>query len=126
MVYASSDAHYAASGLDASAKFYSIPEASRWSKLQLVVQALRVLWVFVLERPNVVISTGASCGYFAIRLGRICRAKTIWVDSIANVDELSLTGQLAAKHCDLVLTQWPSLQEEKPGQQRVEFFGSVI
>jgi hypothetical protein len=33
----------------------------------------------------------------------------IWIDSIANVDEMSLTGRLVKPYADLWLTQWPHL-----------------
>jgi hypothetical protein len=74
------------------------------------------------ERPDVVITTGAAPGYFAIRFGNWLRARTIWVDSVANVDELSLSGRKAGPHADLWLTQWAHLA--KPGGPR--FTGSVL
>jgi hypothetical protein len=57
----------------------------------------------------VVISTGAAPGYFALRFGKRLGARTIWLDSIANVDELSLSGQRAGKYAGLWLTQWQHL-----------------
>ena len=60
-------------------------------------------------RPDVVISTGAAPGYFALRLGKLFGARTIWVDSIANAEEMSLSGRLAQRYADLWLTQWPEV-----------------
>jgi hypothetical protein len=93
--------------------FHVIRDATRWNKLAMLLLAMRLLWLLVRLRPHVVITTGAAPGYLAIRMGRWLRARTIWLDSIANVDELSLSGQLAGKHADLWLTQWPHLA--KPG-----------
>ena len=90
-------------------KFRVIRDANRTDKLGLVRSALSVLWVLLQERPDVVISTGAAPGYFAIRIGKLLGAKTIWLDSVANVEELSLSGQQAGKHADLWLTQWEHL-----------------
>lgn len=56
-----------------------------------------------------VLSTGAAPGYIAVRLGKLIGAKTIWIDSIANVEHLSMAGELAGQHADLWLTQWPHL-----------------
>ncbi len=61
------------------------------------------------ERPDIVVSTGAAPGYLAIRLAKLVGARTVWIDSVANVDELSLSGQLASERVDLCLTQWPHL-----------------
>lgn len=73
-------------------------------------------------RPDVVISTGAAPGLVCLFIGRIFGAKTIWLDSIANSEQLSLSGRLAQKFSHVVLTQWKHLSV--PG--KVQFWGSVI
>jgi UDP-N-acetylglucosamine:LPS N-acetylglucosamine transferase len=103
-------------------KFRVIRDANRTDKLKLIFSALSVLWILFLERPDVVISTGAAPGYFAIRFGKFFRARTLWLDSVANVEELSLSGQRASRHADLCLTQWPHLASN-PGPV---FRGSVL
>jgi hypothetical protein len=90
-------------------RFYLVNEASRWNKLALLLMALRVMWVILCERPDFVVSTGAAPGYVAVRLGRLIGARTVWVDSMANADELSLSGQRVGRYADLWLTQWPHL-----------------
>jgi UDP-N-acetylglucosamine:LPS N-acetylglucosamine transferase len=89
-----------------------INDATRWNKFGLVRMALRILWILVRTRPDVVISTGAAPGYFALRMGRWFGARTIWVDSIANVERMSMAGQQVRKYADLWLTQWEHLAEE--------------
>lgn len=93
----------------AGARYYVVADANRWNKPALVRTALHVAWVVLRERPDVVITTGAAPGYLALRLARVTRARTIWVDSVANVEELSMSGRLAAGTADLCLTQWPHL-----------------
>ena len=73
-------------------------------------------------KPNVVISTGAAPGLMCLLVGRLYGAKTIWLDSIANSEELSMSGRLAKKICHTVLTQWEHLSE--PG--KVQYWGSVL
>jgi UDP-N-acetylglucosamine:LPS N-acetylglucosamine transferase len=90
-------------------QFCTVPDANRSNKLNLARTALSVLWLLLRQRPDVVISTGAAPGYFAIRFGKILGARTIWVDSIANVETLSMSGQQARRYADLWLTQWPHL-----------------
>ncbi len=90
-------------------RFYSVNDATRWNKLGLIRLALRVGWIIVKERPSVVISTGAAPGYFAILLGRWFGAKTIWIDSMANIEDLSMSGSRVGRYADLWLTQWPHL-----------------
>jgi UDP-N-acetylglucosamine:LPS N-acetylglucosamine transferase len=108
-------------------RFYVFPEATRWHKWRLGLQLLRVLAIVWEERPDVVISTGASAGYFAIRAAKLLRSRTVWVDSIANAGELSLAGQKVGPHADLWLTQWPQLAgAAAPNSRAPEFKGTVI
>lgn len=93
-------------------RFMAINDATRWDKVGLVKMALKLLWIMVRVRPNVVVSTGAAPGYFAIRLGKLLGARTVWLDSIANVEEMSMTGMLVKDHATLWLTQWPHLASE--------------
>jgi UDP-N-acetylglucosamine:LPS N-acetylglucosamine transferase len=94
-------------------KFYAVNDATRWNKFGLIEMALRLAWIILKERPDVIISTGAAPGYMAIRIGRLLGAKTIWLDSIANVETLSMSGAMVGPHADLWLTQWPSLETPK-------------
>ena len=87
-------------------RFAVVPDANRWNKLRLAYSALRILIVVLLYRPAVVVTTGAAPGYFALRFGKLIGARTLWIDSIANADELSMSGKLAMKKADAVLTQW--------------------
>ncbi len=90
-------------------RFHTVTDATRWNKLKLLRMAVELLVVLLRERPDVVISTGAAPGYVALRLGRMLGARTVWIDSIANVEQLSLSGQRIGRHADLWLTQWPHL-----------------
>jgi hypothetical protein len=94
-----------------SGRFWVIPDCNRSHRIQLLWCAVRILWLLLRIRPDVVVSTGAAPGYFAIRFGRLLGKRTIWVDSFANAEELSMSGRLAGRHARLWLTQWPHLAE---------------
>ena len=106
----------------APAPYRSIPDANRAQKIKLLWLLCRLFWLVARLRPDVVISTGAAPGYFAVRIGRMMGARTLFLDSIANAEELSLSANLAKRHCDLVLTQWPHLADH----DRPSYRGSVI
>jgi len=94
-------------------KYYHVNDASAWSKLGLVVLFFQLIKIIINERPNIVISTGAVPGLFAIIISRFIGARTIWVDSIANYEQLSLSGRLAKYFTHLHLTQWDHLTDQK-------------
>lgn len=104
------------------AEFRVIVDANRSNKLRLLRSVWSVYALLRRERPDVVISTGAAPGYFALRLGRMLGIRTIWVDSIANAEELSMSGSKAGACADLWLTQWPHLARDGGPV----FFGNVL
>ncbi len=104
------------------AHYVTVPDATRWERLRLLWMIVCVALLVVRLRPRVIISTGAAPGYVAIRIGKLVGAKTAWIDSIANVEEVSLSGRKIGPHADLWLTQWEHL--EAPGGPRWE--GSVL
>jgi UDP-N-acetylglucosamine:LPS N-acetylglucosamine transferase len=106
----------------ANHRFYTINDATRWDKLGLIRMTIKLASIILQERPEIVISTGAAPGYVALRLARVVGARTIWLDSMANVEELSLSGQRIGRHADLWLTQWAHLA--KPGGPH--YGGSVL
>src|SRR5436305_789658 len=75
-----------------AARFYTVPDANLRRKLALLLMAARIGLILLWERPHVVVSTGAAPGYFAVRLGKLFGARTIWVDSMANAEQLSVSG----------------------------------
>lgn len=119
--YLSTLADYA-NDLEPGATLHLVNDASRWDKLGIARMAMRVAWTLVKVRPRVIVSTGAAAGYFALRFGKLMGARTIWVDSIANAEELSLTGKMVRKYADLYLTQWPELA----GPDGPRYEGSVL
>lgn len=102
--------------------FHVVRDATRWNRLGLLAMACKILLVLLRERPDVVLSTGAAPGVFALRLGRWLGAKAVWLDSIANIERISMSGGLVGPKADLWLTQWPHLAREGGP----EFRGAVL
>lgn len=93
-----------------NSRFYTFCDGNgKDHKAGLARMIPKVASIVLREMPDIVISTGAAPGYFAIRVGKAIGARTIWVDSIANVEQLSRAGSLAQDTADLLLTQWPHL-----------------
>ncbi len=99
----------AAYAKDVSAPLHTVLDASSWTKLRLVWMFLQMFWLVLRLRPDVVFTTGAAPGLAAIVCGRAMGAKTIWVDSIANSEQVSRSGRHAGRVAHVWLTQWPAL-----------------
>ena len=86
--------------------FHVVQEANRDQKLRVIKALLQVTWIILRRWPDVIITTGAAPGGVAIYIGSKLRRRTVWIDSIANAEELSNSGKTAEPYADLWLTQW--------------------
>jgi UDP-N-acetylglucosamine:LPS N-acetylglucosamine transferase len=105
------------------APYYRLRNVSRSDPLGFFVVAWQLARVVRNLRPEVVVSTGAAPGLMAVVIGKLlggCR--TVWIDSVANSERLSLSGRLARPFADAWLVQWPHLA--RPGGP--EHWGSVL
>lgn len=79
---------------------------SFWNFFRMFFQIFRILRKI---RPDIIITTGSAPALMTLLVGRLFRTKNIWIDSIANVNELSTSGKQARYFADLYLTQWQNL-----------------
>ena len=89
-----------------------IPDCNRNEKIAILRCAMALVRQLARHRPHVVISTGALPGVLALALGRAMGARTIWVDSVANAEEMSMSGKLARRFAHLWLSQWEHVARE--------------
>jgi len=104
-------------------KVYIVTESNRQHPIEVLRVFLSCVRIVFLERPEVVISTGAAVGCLMCFVSKITGAKIIWVDSITNIDRPSLSGRMVRHISDLFFVQWPELEQK---YENVEFAGSVI
>jgi UDP-N-acetylglucosamine:LPS N-acetylglucosamine transferase len=93
-------------------QLYNIIDVSADNKWKLIPCAVQILYILLKERPDTIISTGAAPGVLAMLLAKVLRINTIWVDSIANVKQLSRSGRMVKKHVNVFLTQWQGLEDD--------------
>ena len=107
---------------DDNARFKVLPDATRWNKLKLFWLLLRIIMLVIRTRPDTIVTTGAAPGYLSLVVGKLLGKRTCWIDSIANVDELSMSGRKARRWSTLWLTQWEHLADPDGPL----YFGNVI
>jgi UDP-N-acetylglucosamine:LPS N-acetylglucosamine transferase len=103
-------------------KFTYVKDSNQNDKLAVLYSMLQLFFIFLKTRPNVVITTGASPGVLAIALGRLFGSKTIWVDSIANSEKLSMGGNISRKISHKIVTQWQHLEDGNKVYYNVSVF----
>jgi UDP-N-acetylglucosamine:LPS N-acetylglucosamine transferase len=117
--YISTNAGYQA---DIQDTLHVVTDANMWQKLKLLKMFMEVAWVVFSLRPDVIVTTGAAPGFAAIMFGRLLGAKTVWIDSIANSEELSTSGKQARRWATAWVTQWEHLSQDNGP----EYWGAVL
>ena len=101
--------------------YYSMNDFSRWDFYKMFPELLHSIYIICKEKPSIVITTGAAPGLVCLFAAKICGIRTVWIDSIANVEHISFSGRNASKFASRIYTQWPSLAGNK-----VIFAGNIF
>ena len=109
--------------LQKDGRVYIVTECNRQHPLQVMKVLVKCATIILWERPQVVISTGAAAGCIECFLSKLIGAKVIWIDSITNVEKLSLSGRMVRYIADMFFVQWPHLTDS---YKNTEYAGSII
>ena len=103
--------------------YYAIRNVSRRDRFGFAVLLWQLVRILLRERPDVVVTTGAAPGFVALLAAKgLLGCRTIWIDSIASVEAMSLSARLARPVADAWLVQWAHLaRPEGP-----EYWGAVL
>jgi UDP-N-acetylglucosamine:LPS N-acetylglucosamine transferase len=98
-------------------KTYFMLQVNRKEKLfifAMIINAFRSLFVFLKERPDVVITTGALAMIPICLLAKVFRRKLIYIESFAKITSPTETGKFLYKYADRFYVQWESMKEFYP------------
>lgn len=85
------------------------------SKLKYIINFFESFKHLLIEKPSIIISTGAGISISTIILGKyLLKSKIIFIDTAASVSDLSKTGKFVYKISDLFLIQWEHLKKKYP------------
>lgn len=99
-----------------------LPDCNRHQPLTSVSCLVRAVRLVLAQRPEVVISTGAAPGFMCLLAARLVGARTLWIDSVANGEEMSMCGKLSRRLAHQCWVQW----EDVAARTGAGFFGSVL
>ena len=98
-------------------KIYLLPQLNRREPLfifKFFVTVLLSLYVFIKERPNIYISTGALSTIPLALIIKEFRGKVIFIESFAKVNTPTLTGKLVYKFANQFYVQWKPMLKFYP------------
>jgi beta-1,4-N-acetylglucosaminyltransferase len=98
-------------------KIYYLKQVNRHEKifiLKVLVNIINTLKIFLREKPDVVISTGALVTIPICIIAKIFRKKLIFIESFAKINSPTLTGKLLYKFADQFYVQWKDMLKIYP------------
>lgn len=96
---------------------YFVKQVNRKEKkvlLLMVYNVIKSLMVFLKEKPDVVISTGALSTLPICFISKILKKKIIYIESFAKVTSPTKSGKLMYKYADQFYIQWDSMKKIYP------------
>ena len=100
-------------------KTYIVGECDRKKPVKIFLTFLRAVRFVFKERPGVVITTGSLPLAIVCLVAKLFGSKVVWIDSVAQIEDLSMSGKLMLNRADLLLTQWPEVAARYPGAEYV-------
>jgi len=96
---------------------YYLKQVNRQEKkfvFLMITNFIKSLKIFIKEKPDVVISTGALATIPMCMIGKMLKKKIIFIESFAKIDSPTLTGKFVYKFADQFYVQWESMLEVYP------------
>ena len=82
--------------------------------IKLLILFIESFIIFIKERPEVVISTGALATVPICLLSKLFRKRLIYIESFSKITTPTMTGKFVSKMADLVIIQWADLKRFYP------------
>ena len=80
----------------------------------MITNAFKSFKIFLREKPDVIISTGALATIPMCIFAKVLKKKIIFIESFAKVTSPTLTGKLIYKFADQFYVQWEQMKEYYP------------
>ncbi|HAT4134674.1 polysaccharide biosynthesis protein [Clostridium perfringens] len=82
--------------------------------LLMILNSFKSLKIFLKEKPDVIISTGALSVIPICVIGKVFGKKIVFIESFAKITSPTLTGRFIYKFADRFYIQWESLRKFYP------------
>ena len=82
--------------------------------IKMAIIGWKAIHIWLKEKPDMVVTTGALIAIPFLFLGKITGKKTVYIETFARVEDCSKAGRFAYKIADLFIYQWKSLAKLYP------------
>lgn len=95
-----------------SKKNYYVPQTNRkefFFFFKFIYIIIKSFAIFLKEKPDIVISTGALISIPLCIIAKIFKRKLVFIESFAEVNHQTKTGKYLYKYSDVFIVQWKSM-----------------
>jgi len=100
-----------------------IGEAHRYKPWAAVAVFFRAFRFAARERPDVIVTTGSLPLAMVSAFVKLFGGKVVWIDSVAQMDDLSLSGSVVRRFADRCFAQWPAVADK---YDNVSYAGELL
>lgn len=98
--------------LEDDEKVHWLPYQAPRDLLALMLNIPKTLRIILLEKPDLIVSTGASIAISFAFVAKLLGVKFLYVESISRAEELSVTGRIVYLLSHEFYVQWPQLSKK--------------
>lgn len=105
------------SSLKSDERVYYLKQVNRNEKMfifKMIYNFGVTINIFINEKPDIVISTGALATIPICLIAKLFRKKLIFIESFAKINSPTLTGKLIYKFADQFYVQWETMLDFYP------------
>ena len=100
-----------------------IGECHRFKPWAAIGVFVRAFLFAARERPDVIVTTGSLPLAMVCIFVKLFRGKVVWIDSVAQMEDLSMSGNLVRRFADRCFAQWPTVADK---HERVLYAGELL
>lgn len=98
-------------------KMYYLHQVNRKEKTMffwMIINSFKSLRIILIEKPDVVITTGVLAMIPLCLISKISRKKLVYIESFAKINSPTETGKLLYKYADQFYVQWEFMKKFYP------------
>lgn len=84
---------------------------------------IKSFFIYIKFKPDYVISTGTHTAVPMIMIAHLFKKKTIWIETLANINTGTMAGTIVYPYVDKFIVQWPELLDVYPNS---EYWGNIF
>lgn len=74
--------------------------------IKMLINTIRTLYIWIKEKPDIVITTGTIVAYPFYLLSILFKKKFIFIETFGRANMPTVAGRMMEKHSDLFIVQW--------------------